>query len=671
MIQYFVNGQEVELSSDLQFDIIRENVLVNKSGDYSLNINIDLRSKQNRAIYDKPLKLSSKFEYQNREATLLANGEVIMKGTEVVLAIEERTAVVQILSNNSAVKFFFDDSISIRKLNLGTVETLNPTDAARVTNAAFTPGVDEAYPVVIRRDVGVNNIIYGAPPLYNYSQTRTDVVFDDNTTLMPQPYLLSIIKKVCNAIGYTITTNSIDTVKNRHLIIVQNYHMTEYAKMLPDWTIKEFISEVEKFFNVIFRFNTINKTVEIISVKSFYESTNPYLINRNKVLDMFSVNLDKQEDAFQTSYDNVGYKLPSDNYWRMANIDKNTMASANIEPASWGYQGQDGDEYLRTIFYDAEKDVFFIRRKTDNGFIPHLVNDFIDHNVSDKVGKSELGIRPAKIAYHYYVSDYGSQNFAAPSVFDKDQTEQTFEEVIIEGDKEYIPEDIQVAIFLGNIQDRGGAYKVCQSQTTYLNDFPAGLAHFPTEEIDGFDETWTLSIRGKNGRYLKEFVNDVHLDTSKIFHIKFIASGPLLDPKNKFILGDESFYCKQLKYTVTDCKLGKIVEGEFFKEMQFIDSWGVFIKQSDLISDKNLEVEYDGTGHYVNCADWQEIKTQFESTIKVIAKQKTGFSLKGWEITYPNGMVIIHPGHTSALDNYILLFEKEDGAYIQPIYIKN
>lgn len=560
MVRYFVNQREVELSSDLSFEIVRENVLVNKAGDYTLDIPIDLRSKNNREIYDQPLRMNSKFEYIDRGAELWIDGVIVMSGKEAVLDISDRVARVQIVCNNSEMIYKFNSLIKIRNLDLGRVNTLNAQLAAAAVNKTY-PATDETYPIIIKHGIGVDPVIWGNLECYNKSVDLNETRFDDTTDLMPQPFLLAIVDKVIDAIGYQIGQNEIDIEKYKHVILIQNYDKNRYSKMLPDWTVEEFIREVEKFFNVIFDFVSETKTVNIISVKNFYTGRNHINIGRNNVIDIFSVDFQQEAESFNTSYENVGYNLPADNYWRMQNIDKGLMETVAIENKEWSWpELEEGQEYEKKIYYDGAKDIQWILRKASAGGVPTKVNDFADYVASENIGRNTLKIIPTRIAYNYTLSDWGSYEYAAPVIADEADEAQTFVELITEGNKERIPSNMEVAFYLG----RNSLQTECV--TTYWNAYNKGLIGWG-DSIDWLDKTYTLKLNGRDGRVVNEFKNDISLDTQKLFTIRFLAK-KFLDPKMIFDLGDDTFYCKCLKYSVVNCKKSMVVEGEFYKRTQ-------------------------------------------------------------------------------------------------------
>lgn len=643
MVRYFVNNREVELNADLSFEIIRENVLVKKAGDYSLDISIDLRSKVNRDIYEQPLRIQSSFEYADRKAELWVDDVCLMSGSEAVLEISDREARVQIVCNNSEMIYKFNSKKKIRNLDLGRVETRTPSLAAAEMGKSY-PEASETYPVVLKHDVGLHTLILGEVEGYNIPANEEGATtFDDKTDLMPQPFLLAIIDKVLKAIGYEVGSNEIDIDKYKHVVMIQNYNRENYAKMLPDWTVEEFLSEVEKFFNVILDFNSDTKKVNIISVRNFYKGRNHVQIGRENVIDMFSVDIQKEPESFQTSYDNVGYSLPSDNYFKAQRIDEALMEESVIKEKVWSFPNlYEGYEYDKTIYHDAEIDIQWIATKASAGMLPEKVNEFADVVKNEFVKKNELKIGPTKIANHYYFNSAGSVNKLVPVLNKNDATEeQTYEQLITEGKNEIVPERIEIAFCIDMIYNR------CECVTTYWNSRQGSMMNFGTQ-ADWVNEKTTLKLTGKDGRYRNEFKNEISLNTKTVFTIQFL-NRDFLDPKMIYELGEETFYCKSLKYVIEKCKKSKIVEGEFYKAMTpeeedepVITTWNLFIKTAEG-STKTMSAEYGGVGYIVKCENWTELKIDTSITnVDIIAPNITNKTISGWNVTDRTGKTTLY-----------------------------
>lgn len=574
MIRYLVNGNAVAIANNISLQLIRENSFFTKVGDYTYDIDIDLHDKNNARLYAGMKRVNGRYEQPKRTVELWDGPRLLCKGVEVILSIVNFVAKVQVVSNNSEMNYMFNDQQKIRKLDLGLVATNNPDDAARVTKSFYSDGVNEAYPVVLKGDFGAERTHWDEFKAYNQSTSNVSVTFDDDTELVPQPYLLAIIKKVITAIGYKVGEFNIDETKYRHLIIVQNYHQTEYAKMLPDWTVEEFIDEVEKFFNVVFVFNSVTRVVDIISVKDYYSSSASLIkIDDADVSDNFTVELTEDLSAFQTSYDHVGYRLDGSEYMKLQRISDETMLDAKHVDRPISIIGT-GDvwKFYRTIFYDVQHETYYIGKQTEHDVSvnPIVVNDFADVKNDGASSKNELRIRPAQIYYQYGIDDSGVFFFAAPALPERELSDVPFFDEILKGKGENMSESLDVAFYLGDIHRRTSSgdrevfnNKITQCITTYWNKFVLYLNNFDQVDVPDINETFTLRLEGKHGRVATDFDNKVFVDTSRVFNFTFYS--PVLhDPRAVFEIKGRKFFCKQLKYSTVNGSLSKRVEGEFY-----------------------------------------------------------------------------------------------------------
>lgn len=565
MIKYFVSGNEVQLSEDFGFNFVRENPFIDKRGDYTLDIDINLSCKSNSRLYAGIRRVNSVLSQPNRTAELWDGPRLLCRGTEVILSLDDDIVKVQLVGDNSQVNYYFSSPVKIRTLDLGRVTTCNPTDALAVTGERYRQGIDETYPVIVKADVGVNNLVQGNVERYNKSSDEKILKFDSKTELMPQPFFLAIVRKFFAAIGYELTNVDIDSEKYSRLIMIQNYSDSQYAKMLPDWTVEEFITEIERFFGVVCVFSSSDKTVRMLSIDKFYSSdSTPVVIPNDRVLDAHSVEYSDEKIAFQTSYQNVGYAFDGGNYWKLQCLSDDVLDSAEIVSHKWDYAGDSSSPFKRIIFYDEEKEIFYIR-DTGSGNLsvtPRMVNEFGNYVEDDNVERNTMRIRPAKICNHYEILSEGSVSYFAPSMSGRDLNTQTFQDIILNGDNEFIPSGIDVAFFIGNTS-QGATTKSARQEclTTYWND-KQGLMSYHNLFPD-YDATYTLKLTGSYGRVNTELRNRVKIDSTKLYTFKFFSL-ELLDPKRIYFIKGRKFVCKTLQYSSVKGNFTRIVTGEFY-----------------------------------------------------------------------------------------------------------
>ena len=94
MLQLTIDGQRVNISPNCSFEIVKSNPFLTKIGEYSYDIDIDLRDPQNAKIYGHIERLHSIDRPKGRIATLMDGPRVICRGTEVILEIDGTNAKI-------------------------------------------------------------------------------------------------------------------------------------------------------------------------------------------------------------------------------------------------------------------------------------------------------------------------------------------------------------------------------------------------------------------------------------------------------------------------------------------------------------------------------------------------------------------------------------------------
>ena len=148
--------------------------------------------------------------------------------------------------------------------------------------------------------------------------------------LRPQPYLCALLRRLMEALGYTVTENHLENTQFKNLFLVNTIFTTEYAKMLPGWTVKDFLTEVERLTGVVFITDNLNKTCAILLKTQFYANARQFTV-RN-VVDAYeaeSQDDDSREAEFTTS--DVSYDMP-DCYWsKIVQLPEGYLEAADIE----------------------------------------------------------------------------------------------------------------------------------------------------------------------------------------------------------------------------------------------------------------------------------------------------------------------------------------------------
>lgn len=326
MIKLLIDGSEVHLAADISLEFYDRNPFFTSEGQHTLDIDISLADPKNAVVYNAIHRIDVTGRPQNRQALLYCEKGIIIKGTEIILEIDERNAKIQIVSGNSEFNFLVGGDRYLRDLDLGDTGEITLEDAKRSLYSHFPDFDYVCTPVVAKAGIsnGVGNVLHSSSTIYNEVNEvakATSVNLKSDTTICPQPYLVAIVARVLKALGYNRTNDAIaNDVELSKLIFVHGYKTTKYNEMVENWTVSDFISEVEHLCGVCFIVNNTAKTVEIQTLNNYYKSAVVEQIKRQDVIGDINKQYD-QDPPDNLVYRNVSYKFPDTNFYKFYALD--------------------------------------------------------------------------------------------------------------------------------------------------------------------------------------------------------------------------------------------------------------------------------------------------------------------------------------------------------------
>lgn len=324
MTQLLIAGVEVTLPQNFTVTVKRENSFFTKNGEYTYDCTLRLDNPTNRTLYGFLQRLNKTDQLDTkRTAVLITDGHVYARGTEIITRWTQESVTIQIVSGESELNYFIGQDQKIEELDLGEIETtvtsINPTDSF--------PDVEFCLPTIRSQSGYVyNRYVRG----HIMAGRRTGNTIIPGSDLRPQPYLCALLRRLMEALGYTVTENHLENTQFKNLFLVNTIFTTEYAKMLPGWTVKDFLTEVERLTGVVFITDNLNKTCSILLKTQFYANARQFTV-RN-VVDAYeaeSQDDDSREAEFTTS--DVSYDMP-DSYWsKIVQLPEGYLEAADIE----------------------------------------------------------------------------------------------------------------------------------------------------------------------------------------------------------------------------------------------------------------------------------------------------------------------------------------------------
>jgi hypothetical protein len=509
----------------------------------------------------------------------------VIEGTEIVLSMDDSKADIQLVADNSDINYLMGDDESIRDFDLGEDQVSRDEALKRIekyypeSNFAICP---------FRHNCKDNKGSDAGQDIYNYFTPSSygKQILDNNTTVNPQPYVLYILQKVIESLGYTVGYNQLTQTDLFCRIFFLNQFVNEpYNRIAPKMTRQEFIEECEKFFNCVLIADSMTKTVNIYQINTFYQDKPKTYIN--KVIDEFKKEYDN-EDTVNMNYTNVAYGSNYTNIYRRVSkeiVDK--CEALEWESFAQLIEKAFSDDYYNKFYIHHVKDddiEYIPLKKTIDklkGQYAKVFNRFADivNEDDEDTDKVELNFIPAEMA----LCSTGNGIFEVVMDGDSeeedsdDEDEQEFLDALSNGlEEETVPDFFRIGINAGiqRCNDYSGraagdnhytvqswidiigynevtAYKDGSSNGTAKPSFKHGNTEL------------TLALKGEEGLYARFYSKNKKVNTAVKYTISFVTD-KILDPKTIFVIGNKEYYCGQLKYTIRANGKDKVCEGEFY-----------------------------------------------------------------------------------------------------------
>lgn len=385
MIRLLINGQEVALPDDFSSTLYEENPVFTKNEKYTYDLTLSLNNFRNARIYENINRINIKNGIQpGRSAILIVDNRVALNGTEIILGFGDSNVKIQLASGKSEFNFLIGSDKKLRKLDLGMAfpylgagwldiakkvyADLNKTYPERdwilaPYTAGYDTSINEESKVILR--IGNNFTLPNHHGMSSIPETSQAIpVFEPYYSgQVPQPFLCFIIRKVVNALGYIMEYNVIeDDPIRKQYYIVHGFRTYDFAKMLPNWTVKEFFEQLELWLDLVTVVDEKNKSIRILYTYQAAEFTGKQDLN---VIDQYDVDIDQSNDK-RVQNGNVSYDFSEDDYYLYMRINSFTRTNAkrmNFSSLSEliariNANPEDNFEYIYTVDSPSDKSEF-------------------------------------------------------------------------------------------------------------------------------------------------------------------------------------------------------------------------------------------------------------------------------------------------------------------------
>ena len=314
-MEIIINGQLACLKKNTSFEYISENSMFTGSDSYTLTITFPLKDcPQNIAIFghihrQDVEKSKVVFDCDIRDKGFFKSGSI------TITQISETEVKTQFLEGRSEQNFddTFDD-IYLNQLNLGYPEysERNPlTESPEYKWWNCYPDCNwVALPWVNNTSGNMQNHV-GKDDNGNWvwTSSRAQITY--------QPFLLYILNKICEEVGYTGDFSSIENSKYQFLLICNTLPYTwgawNFAIALPHWTLTEFFEQLELLMDGEFAINHKAKTIGFEFSHKIARKTKAVRID--KVVNKYSVEVSRESKSEYKGVTNLAYSDNDNRMW--------------------------------------------------------------------------------------------------------------------------------------------------------------------------------------------------------------------------------------------------------------------------------------------------------------------------------------------------------------------
>lgn len=380
-----IGGVEVVLPQNFATTVKRENSFFTKNGEYTYDCTLRLDNQTNRELYGFLQRLNKKETVASkRSAVLMADGRVYCRGTEVITGWTDEEVTVQVVAGNSELNYVVSDSLRIEWLDMGEIGDMGETDVAWPMRTGLTqhltyPAIHYCLPTVFNSSDSTFYNNYLCRGKYGEARPKIIVGRDDanyvnngrgDLEVVAQPFLCALVRRLLDALGYTIGTNHLDESQYKSLFVVNTRSTTKYSEMLSGWTVKDFLEEVEKLTGVVLLVDNITKTVDIVSKGIFYSQSR--IVPLKNVVDAYDLSVEEEGEEDWTTSD-VSYELPDDADHRLMRLPEKLKKNTPIVEEDWPFNSRVfGNPYSRReLRQDISTRRLFVSRPdiTDQEFV--------------------------------------------------------------------------------------------------------------------------------------------------------------------------------------------------------------------------------------------------------------------------------------------------------------
>lgn len=611
MTELYVNNEQVVLLENFSTEIIEGNPFINPIGETSLDITVSLLEPQNAYIFGYLQRTNSRKDTTQSLPCKLVVNATEYHGLCIVLEFSDEEVSIQLVFKNSIFTYAVDDDLMLRDLSLGTATI--PSNIPAHFNLSY-PQTD--FQLLMLFDPDITYTFFGTQLVdgdllnrftyeYNSALQRYDLTYghDGNEVNInhmfsinevyikkqlysPQPYLAAVVRRVIEALGFEMGVNEIVATSTwKNAIIVNNSTTLKYADMVPDWTVRKFIEQIQIWQNCRFIYNPITGVVDIRY--NHLNSENAELVQLT-VLDDFT-GVSEEVEPLMNRQLNIEYNLPDTEIYKFTSLGELADKFQNISTSAttleqlinsmkavhnphWIYLYENAKLILREDETPAFVDEYRILKNNPNkegadetldiipaemALIKFYVRDRLSNSTSSYIYLMVPVVRNSQIlnlnidGEDEFVSVEDAINDSS-LVSEDTETKDLMQIVMFRGDKQYQLHGTETNLSFDGMPE---------SYTRHISDiYPDGGYHTIVPSDPQIQNPLSL-------QYLNEhlYSKEAEIDATKLYRFRFLTPLQDLDITDTFVINGEYYRAFQFNKQINIDGMEEVIEGEFFK----------------------------------------------------------------------------------------------------------
>lgn len=625
-MEIYIDNKPVAIKSGTSIEFHSENRLFSSSDSYTLSITLPLRDcPQNIAVFGHinradVLVDTLRFDCQIRDRAFFKSG------TATIIELSDTEVKIQFLEGRSAQNFDVTlEDIFINELDLGYWPDTPPAyreEGWAVTDPMATRCV--ALPWVnnssgnmqneARWDAGSSRYLYQENKNPSGSnRPGGHATAHEIKSLSWQPYLIYLTKRIAEAIGYAIDlTPWLDSDRFKYLLVCNTlpyaWDITNFARALPHWSVKEYFQKLELLLGAAFDFNHLEKTIDFAFYGDLLADIPP--VELTKCVEEYSSEFSERDDSDCDYIEsrNISYADNSSDIWKYHSchwfIKQQTGAGEVISFDSmeellaktrqfktWDGGGYRGDAKERgSLYYVRNLDTYFVIRAIKKNLVMEYssprpnrynydcvlqpVNCLGPRIVDDREDADTQEIEFVPVPIDETDDEHGRCMFLDPGSFDESD-ESTVH--VRGGSLDANKQDLDAQFHQPNAAatlEKGEK----DSATEYYdkifighwdgNNLAATKSPFPIIEEILISDDWSgyvlthYSLR-INDRFTRLIRGAKQIDPLQKTSFKFLSDN-LPDPKSVFYIRGKRYLCEKITATFTENGMSQLLKGVFY-----------------------------------------------------------------------------------------------------------